>query len=40
MNPRKYNFAMNDPFDMDADIKLVLPKLMSSINFYEKHKKI
>ena len=33
MNPRKYNFAMNDPFDMDADIKLVLPKLMSSNNF-------
>ena len=35
MNPRKYNFAMNDPFDMDADIKLVLPKMMSSINFIQ-----
>ena len=38
MNPRKYNFAMNDPFDMDADIKLVLPKLMSSINFMKSIK--
>ena len=39
MNPRKYNFAMNDPFDMDADIKLVLPKLMSSINFMKSIKR-
>ena len=38
MNPRKYNFAMNDPFDMDADIKLVLPKIMSSINFMKSIK--
>jgi L-ascorbate 6-phosphate lactonase len=39
MNPRKYNFAMNDPFDMDADIKLVLPKMMSSINFMKSIKR-
>ena len=39
MNPRKYNFAMNDPFDMDADIKLVLPKLMSSNNFMKSIKR-
>ena len=38
MNPRKYNFAINDPFDMDADIKLVLPNLMSSINFMKSIK--
>lgn len=30
---------MNDPFDMDADIKLVLPKLMSSINFMKSIKR-
>ena len=39
MNPRQYNFAMNDPFDMDADIKLVLPKMMSSINFMKSIKR-
>ena len=39
MDPRKYNFAMNDPFDMDADIKLVLPKMMSSINFMKSIKR-
>ena len=30
---------MNDPFDMDADIKLVLPKMMSSINFMKSIKR-
>lgn len=33
MNPRKYNFAQNDPFNKNADIKLVIPPLMSSMDF-------
>lgn len=33
MNPRKYNFAQNDPFNKNAEIKLVVPPSMSSIDF-------
>ena len=40
MNPRKYNFAMNDPFDMDAEIKLVVPKIMTSLNFMKSIKEL
>ena len=40
MNPRKYNFAMNDPFDMDAEIKLVVPKIMTSSNFMKSIKEL
>ena len=33
MDPRKYNFSLNDPFDRDAPIKLVTPPLKSSMDF-------
>ena len=33
MNPRKYNYTQNDPFDKKAKIKLVIPPSMSSIDF-------
>ena len=33
MDPRKYNFTENDPFDRNAPIKLVTPALKSSIDF-------
>ena len=33
MDPRKYNFANNDPFDHDSQIIMVTPPLMSSMDF-------
>ncbi|MBH91061.1 MAG: hypothetical protein CMG67_02995 [Candidatus Marinimicrobia bacterium] len=33
MNPRNYNFSLNDPFDKDSPIKLVTPVLKSSKDF-------
>ena len=35
MDPRKYNFASNDPFDHDSPIRLVIPPLKSSIDFMQ-----
>ena len=35
MDPRKYNFAGNDPFDHDSPINLVVPPLKSSIDFMQ-----
>ena len=35
MDPRKYNFAGNDPFDHDSLINLVVPPLKSSIDFMQ-----
>ena len=35
MEPRKYNFASNDPFDHDSPIRLVIPPLKSSIDFMQ-----
>lgn len=40
MNPRKYNFAQNDPFDKNAQIKLVVPSLMDSADFMKSIKEL